>query len=56
MEGFIISIIATAGFGVIFTVIFFSMYYFYLRGNGGKIREGCKDESKDKRLRKRILK
>ena len=55
MEGFIISIIATAGFGVIFTVIFFSVYYLYLKGNEENKGEG-KAKSKNKRLRKRILK
>ena len=52
MEGFILNIIATAGFSVIFLVVFFLMYYFYLKSNGGDIR----DKSKDKKLRKRILK
>ena len=56
MEGLIINIIATFGSGVIFTVVFFLIYYIYLKGNGGDIREEGKDESKDKRLGKRILK
>ena len=50
MEGFIISIIATVGFSGVFLVIFFSIYYLYLRGVGGDIQ----DEDKNKRLRKRL--
>ena len=56
MEGFIINLIATAPFSVGFLAIFFFIYYFYLKGNGEDVREEGKDESKDKRLRKRILK
>jgi hypothetical protein len=52
MEGFIINIIATVGFSGIFLVVFFSIYYLYLKGNEGKIR----DKDKDKRLEKRIMK
>ena len=52
MEGFIITIIATSGFGVAFLVIFFSIYYLYLKGNGEAVRE----EDKNKKLGKRILK
>ena len=50
MEGFIINLIATSGFSVGFLAIFFLLYYFYLKGNEGKIRD------KDKRLEKRIMK
>ena len=52
MEGFVINLIATTGFSVIFLVIFFFVYYFYLKANVGDIR----DKDKDKRLGKRILK
>ena len=52
MEGFIINIIATLGFSGIFLMVFFLIYYMYLKGTVGKIREGSKDE----RLEKRILK
>ena len=52
MEGFMLNIIATAGFSVIFLVVFFLMYYIYLKGKGGDIQE----EGKAKRLCKRILK
>ena len=48
MEGFILNIIATLGFGVIFLVVFFSVYYLYLKGN-----EENKGEGKNKRLRKK---
>ncbi len=51
MEGFIINIIATSGFSVGFLIVFFSIYYFYLKGTGGD-----KDKDKNKKLRKRILK
>ena len=54
MEGFIVNIIATTGFSVLFLVIFFSIYYIYLKGNGGDIKEEGKDESQDKRLEKRL--
>ena len=56
MEDFIINIIATLGFSVIFTIVFFLLYYIYLKGTVGGIREEGKDEIKDKGLRKRILK
>ena len=56
MEGFIINIIATVGFSGVFLVIFFSIYYFYLKGNGEDIQEEGKVKSKVKRLGKRILK
>ena len=56
MEGFIINLIATLGYSGIFLMVFFLIYYIYLKGNGGDIREEGKDESKDKRLGKRILK
>jgi hypothetical protein len=39
MEDFIINIIATVGFSSVFLVIFFSIYYLYLKGNGEEIRE-----------------
>ena len=48
MEGFILNIIATVGFSVTFLVIFFFVYYIYLKGNGKDIQ----DEDKDKRLGK----
>ena len=54
MEGLIISIIATVGFSGVFLVIFFSIYYLYLGKD--KDKDGNKDESKVKRLGKRILK
>ena len=50
MEGFIISIIALVGFigfSVISLVVFFLMYYLYLRGT-----VKGKNKSKDKRLGK----
>ena len=60
MEGFIVNIIATVGFSGIFLVIFFSIYYLYLKGNEGEVwEEGkAKDKSKnkDKKLGKRVLK
>ena len=60
MEGFIVNIIATVGFSGIFLVIFFSIYYLYLKGNEGEVREegkeGDMNKSKNKRLGKRILK
>ena len=52
MEGLIINIITTAPFSVGFLAIFFFIYYFCLKGNVGDIRE----EDKDKRLSKRIMK
>lgn len=61
MEGFILNIIATLGFSV-FLVVFFLIYYLYLKGSEGKVREDgkVKDKSKEgdmnKRLDKRILK
>lgn len=54
MEGFVINLIVTIGFSGIFLVIFFSIYYLYLKGTEGKIRD--KDKRGDKRLEKRILK
>ena len=56
MEGFIINLIGTLGFSVIFTIVFFSIYYLYLKGNVEKIRDEGKDEGKAKKLGKRILK
>ena len=56
MEGFIINIIATMGFSVIFLVIFFSIYYLYLKSNGEDVRGEGKDKRLGKRLGKRILK
>jgi heme/copper-type cytochrome/quinol oxidase subunit 2 len=56
MEGFILNIIATVGFSGIFLLVFFLVYYLYLRGNEGKVREDGKVKDKNKRLRKRILK
>ena len=56
MEGLIINIIATLGSGVIFTVVFFLIYYMYLKGNGGKIRDKGKNKRLGKRLGGRILK
>ena len=56
MEGFIVNIIATVGFSGVFLVIFFSIYYLYLRGNGEDVRGEGKVKDKDKRLEKRILK
>ena len=56
MEGFIINLIVTTGFSVIFLVIFFFVYYIYLKGNGGDIQDEGKDEGKAKKLGKRILK
>ena len=56
MEGFVINIIATIGFSGIFLVIFFSIYYLYLKGNGEEIRDEGKVKEKNKRLGKRILK
>jgi hypothetical protein len=56
MEGFITNLIGTLGFSSVFLVIFFSIYYLYLKGNGEEIREDGKVKDKDKRLEKRILK
>ena len=56
MEGFVINIIATAGFSVIFLAIFFLVFYLYLKGAAGDIQEEDKIKDKDKRLGKRILK
>ena len=56
MEGFIVNIIATVGFSGVFLVIFFSIYYLYLGGNGRKVREEDKSKDKNKKLGKRILK
>ena len=52
MEGFIINIIATLGFSGIFLMIFFLIYYIYLKGTG----EDAQEEDKNKKLGKRILK
>ena len=52
MEDFIINIIVTTGFSGIFLMVFFLIYYFYLKGNGEDVR----GEGKDKKLGKRILK
>ena len=52
MEGFIVNLIATVGFSVVFLIVFFLMYYLYLKGAEGDIQE----EDKDKKLGKRILK
>ena len=52
MEGFIINIIGTTVFSGIFLVIFFLLYYLYLKGTGGDAQE----EDKNKKLGKRILK
>ena len=52
MEGFIINLIGTLGFSVGFLAIFFFIYYFCLKGNGEAVRE----EDKNKKLGKRILK
>ena len=60
MEGFIVNIIATVGFSGLFLVIFFVVYYLYLKGNEGEVREegkeGDMNKNKDKKLGKRILK
>ena len=56
MEGFVINIIATSGFSVVFLTIFFFTYYIYLKGAEKKIREESKRGDKDKRLGERILK
>lgn len=56
MEGFILNIIATIGFSGVFLVIFFSIYYLYLRGTEGKVRGDSKEGDMNKRLNKRILK
>ena len=57
MEGFIINLIGTLGFSSVFLVIFFSIYYLYLKGNEGEVWEEGKAKDKSKRLgKKRILK
>lgn len=56
MEGFIINIIATSGFSGIFLMVFFLIYYIYLKGNGEDIQDEGKAKEKNKRLGKRILK
>ena len=60
MEGFIVNIIATVGFSGLFLVIFFVVYYLYLKGNEGEVREEGKvkdkNKNKDKKLGKRVLK
>ncbi len=52
MEGFIINIIATLGYSVIFLMVFFLIYYLYFKSNG----EDAQEEDKNKKLGKRILK
>lgn len=52
MEGFILNIIATVGFSSLFLVIFFSVYYLYLKGAEEEVME----EDKNKKLGKRTLK
>lgn len=52
MEGFIINIVATVGYSGLFLMVFFLVYYLYLRGNVEEVRE----DGKDKKLGKRILK
>ena len=54
MEGFVINLIATTGFSVIFLMVFFLIYYFYLKSAEGDIQE--EDKVKDKNKRLRILK
>ena len=48
------------GFSGVFLVIFFAVYYLYLKGNEGEVREEDKakdkNKNKDKKLGKRILK
>ena len=61
MEGFIINLIATTGFSMIFIIVFFSIYYLYLKGNEenkgeGKDKSKRGDKDKDKKLGKRVLK
>ena len=56
MEGFIINLIGTLGFSSVFLVIFFSIYYLYLKGSEGEVREEGKEGDMNKRLGKRILK
>ena len=60
MEGFIINLIGTLGFSSVFLVIFFSIYYLYLKGNEGEVweegKEGDMNKNKDKKLGKRVLK
>ena len=56
MEGFIINLIATLGYSGIFLMIFFLIYYMYLKGAEGDIRDKGKDKRLRKRLRERILK
>ena len=56
MEGFILNIVATVGFSSVFLVIFFSIYYLYLKGTGEEDKVKDKNKSKDKRIGKRILK
>jgi heme/copper-type cytochrome/quinol oxidase subunit 2 len=52
MEGFILNIIATVGFSGIFLLVFFLVYYLYLRGSEGKVREEYNVKDKSKRLGK----
>ena len=55
MEGFLINLIGTIGFSGIFLMVFFSIYYLYLKGAGEDVR-GDKEGDMNKRLNKRILK
>lgn len=52
MEGFIINILATVGSSGLFLVIFFSIYYLYLKGNVEGVQEEDKVKGKSKRLGK----
>ena len=56
MEGFILNLIGTLGFSSVFLVIFFSIYYLYLKGNGEAVREEDKKGDMNKSKGKRILK
>jgi hypothetical protein len=55
MEGFILNIIATVGFSGIFLLVFFLVYYLYLK-DAVEVERGNKAKYKDKRLEKRSLK
>jgi Na+-transporting methylmalonyl-CoA/oxaloacetate decarboxylase gamma subunit len=52
MEGFILNLIATVGFSFVFLVIFFSIYYLYLKGNVEGVQEEYNVKDKSKRLEK----
>jgi heme/copper-type cytochrome/quinol oxidase subunit 2 len=52
MEGFILNIIATVGFSGIFLLVFFLVYYLYLKGVGEKVQEEYNVKDKSKRLGK----